>query len=255
MMQGSGADPDAGRGRLSTFDWHGCIMATLANTQPRHDRQDWLIPGLTLAQTRAYRDLFPPAPIPAAVLVPLIDRPGGMTVLLTQRASQLKRHAGQISFPGGHIETADQGPLAAALREAREEIGLDERLVSLAGYLPDHILLSGYRVTPVVAFVQPGFELLLDEREVEDSFEIPLSHAFEPLNHRARRRRFGQDRVDVEVWDITYGERNVWGATAGMLINLYRLCAPKGPGSTTAVPDGPSQDDGGTGHSTEAPDE
>lgn len=237
MMQGPGPDHGVGRGRGPAFDWRSCIVGKLANTQPRHAASEWLIPGLTAEQTRAYRDFFPPAPIPAAVLIPLIERPEGLTVLLTQRASQLKRHAGQISFPGGHIERGDRGPLAAALREAREEIGLDERFIALAGYLPDHILLSGFRVTPVVGFVQPGFELLLDEREVEDSFEVPLSHAFEPLNHRARKRRFGRDSVDVEVWDIAYGERNIWGATAGMLINLYRLCAPAASAATESSDD------------------
>lgn len=255
MMQGPGTDQDVGRNRASALDWRGCIVTRLANTQPRHERQDWLIPGLTIGQSRAYRDLFPPAPVPAAVLIPLIERPGAMTVLLTQRASQLKRHAGQISFPGGLIEPADRSPLVAALREAREEIGLEERLVSVAGYLPDHILLSGYRVTPVVGFVQPGFELLLDEREVEDTFEVPLDHVFEPTNHRARRRRFGQDRVDVEVWDITYGERNIWGATAGMLINLYRLCAPGEPSATTVAARNPARADSDTGDPAEAPDD
>ena len=183
------------------------------------------MPGLSAADSQAYRAFFPSSPIGAAVLIPLVERPGELTVLLTQRASQLKNHAGQISFPGGRIEPEDAGPREAALREAREEIGLDERFVSVIGYLPDHILISGFRVTPVVAFVQPGFELLLDSTEVQNTFEVPLAHVFEPANHRSRRRRFAEHSQDLEVWDIQYEGRNIWGATAGMLLNLYKICA------------------------------
>jgi 8-oxo-dGTP pyrophosphatase MutT (NUDIX family) len=113
--------------------------------------------------------------------------------------------------------------MAAALREAHEEIGLDERFVSVVGYLPDHVLFSGFRVTPVVGFVRPGFELLLDAKEVQDTFEVPLDFVFDPANHRVRRRRFGFGEVEMELCDIPYGERNIWGATAGMLLTLYGL--------------------------------
>lgn len=214
--------------RSRPLDWRACIIERLAHSQPRHAVEEWLIPGLTAEQSRANRAFFPPAPIAAAVLVPLVERPQELTVLLTQRASQLKNHAGQISFPGGRIEPEDKGPRAAALREAHEEIGLAADYVSVIGYLPDHILLSGFRVTPVVALVQPGFELLLDREEVEDTFEVPLSHIFEPANHRSRRRRYGA-AFDLEVWDIQYQGHNIWGATAGMLLNLYKLCTMKSP--------------------------
>jgi 8-oxo-dGTP pyrophosphatase MutT (NUDIX family) len=143
--------------------------------------------------------------------------------LLTQRATQLRKHAGQISFPGGRIEPEDADPKAAALREAHEEIGLDARFVTVVGYLPDHILLSGFRVTPVVSFVRTGFELLLDATEVQDTFEVPLSFIFDPANHRLRRRRFGFGEVEMELCDIPYGDRNIWGATAGMLMTLYNV--------------------------------
>jgi 8-oxo-dGTP pyrophosphatase MutT (NUDIX family) len=196
----------------------------LANTRPRHAREDWLAPGLSHPQSRALDTYFPAEPFPAAVLVPLIEREDELTVLLTQRASQLKNHAGQISFPGGRIEPADAGPREAALREAHEEIGLEPGFVSVVGFLADHILLTGFRVTPVVAFVRPGFELLLDRDEVQDTFEVPLSHVFEPSNHLARRRRFGSMAGEVQTWDIEYEGHNIWGATAGMLLNLYRLC-------------------------------
>jgi 8-oxo-dGTP pyrophosphatase MutT (NUDIX family) len=215
-------DVGAGEARDSSpAGWRERIVAKLSNTQPRHLMSDWLIPGLSAADSSRFRALFPTDPIPAAVLVPLVERPDGLTVLLTQRATQLRHHAGQISFPGGRIEPEDPDPKAAALREAREEIGLDSRFVNVIGYLTDHIVISGFRVTPVVSFVRTGFELLLDPTEVQDTFEVPLSFIFDPANHRTRRRRFGMGEAEVELCDIPYGDRNIWGATAGMLITLY----------------------------------
>jgi len=213
---------------MDPHDWRARIEARLANTRPRHAMEDWLTPGLSLQESRSLRSFLPTTPIPAAVLVPVVERETELTVLLTQRASQLKNHAGQISFPGGRIEPRDAGPSAAALREAHEEIGLEARFVSVVGYLADHILLSGFRVTPVVAFVRPGFELLLDAEEVSDTFEVPLNYVFEPGNQRSQRRRLG-NAGEVRVWDIQYQGRNIWGATAGMLLNLYRLCVTENP--------------------------
>jgi 8-oxo-dGTP pyrophosphatase MutT (NUDIX family) len=204
-------------------DWRERIVAHLSNTQPRHRTNEWLVPGLSAQDSAKYLSLFPETPIPAAVLIPLVEHLDGLTVLLTQRATQLRNHAGQISFPGGRIEPEDADPKAAALREAYEEIGLDARFVAVIGYLPDHILLSGFRVTPVVSFVKPGFELLLDATEVQDTFEVPLSFVFDPANHRPRRRRFGMSEAEIELCDIPYGDRNIWGATAGMLMTLYSV--------------------------------
>jgi 8-oxo-dGTP pyrophosphatase MutT (NUDIX family) len=222
-MQDAGSEFDDKQAASRPIDWRARIRAKLANTQPRHAVEDWLVPGLSAVESRRYRGFFPAAPIPAAVLVPLVEREKELTVLLTQRATQLRNHAGQISFPGGRIEADDASPQAAALREAREEIGLDQRFVSVVGYLPDHVLISGFRVTPVVGFVQPGFGLMLDATEVQNTFEVPLSYIFEPSNHRVRRRRFGYGEAEVELCDIPYGDRNIWGATAGMLLTLYHL--------------------------------
>jgi 8-oxo-dGTP pyrophosphatase MutT (NUDIX family) len=204
-------------------NWGPRIRERLAGTRPIHDPETFLLPGMTREQTHEYRAWFPADPIPAAVLVPLVERPEGITVLLTERATDLKNHAGQISFPGGRMEPGDAGPLQAALREAQEEIGLEPRFVDVAGYLPDHIVVSGYRVTPVVGFVTPGFELLLDATEVQSTFEVPLDYVFEPANRKPRTRRFGE--AEIQLCDIPYQSWNIWGATAGMLVTLHRIAA------------------------------
>ena len=184
---------------------------------------EWLVPGLFEPIDQSQQRWLPQDPVPAAVLMPLVER-RELTVLFTQRATQLRNHAGQISFPGGRIESADGSPVAAALREAREEIGLAERFVSVIGYLPDHLVNTGFRITPVVAFVQPDFELLLDAQEVQDTFEVPLGYLFDPANHHRHRRRAPVSGEEVEFFDIPFDDRNIWGATAGMLLTLYRLC-------------------------------
>jgi 8-oxo-dGTP pyrophosphatase MutT (NUDIX family) len=210
-------------------DWAAVIRAKLAGSEPRHDRQDWIVPGMISAPDGAtYRRSLPPSPVPAAVLIPLVERER-LTVLLTQRASELRTHGGQVSFPGGRIEADDATPQAAALREAREEIGLEERFVSVAGYLPDHVVITGFRITPVVGFVRTGFELSLDHTEVQRTFEVPVNYIFDAHNFRRQRRRLIRSGEEVEFCDIPFGEHIIWGATAGMLLTLYRVCVGPWP--------------------------
>ena len=221
-MQEASTKPQGPAGPTQHPDWAAIIRARLTGSTPRHRREDWLIPGRF--EPGGERRHFAREPAPAAVLIPLVER-RELSVLFTQRATQLRNHAGQISFPGGRIEATDGGPAAAALREAREEIGLDARFVSVIGYLPDHVVITGFRITPVVAFVQPGFELLLASDEVEDTFEAPLSYLFDPANQRLRRRRSPVTGEEAEFREIPFGDRIIWGATAGMLHTLYRVCA------------------------------
>ncbi len=156
--------------------------------------------------------------VPAAVLVPLVERDEGLTVLLTRRADHLKHHGGQISFPGGRLEEHDSGPAEAAVREAEEEVGLPPDRVEVVGYLDNYITITGYCVTPVVAFVRPGFALRIDETEVAEAFEVPLRHVMDPDRVELRERRFFG--LSLTYYEIPYRHYNIWGATAGMLVSL-----------------------------------
>lgn len=156
---------------------------------------------------------------PAAVLVPIIHREPEATLLLTQRTSGLRAHGGQIAFPGGRIDPEDAGPEAAALREAEEEIGLSADYVETLCLGPDYLTGSGYHVAPVIAIVRPGFELHLNPAEVADAFEVPLSFIMDPANHhRGSRVWEGATRY---FFEIPYGDRYIWGITAGILRILY----------------------------------
>ncbi|MEZ5499744.1 MAG: CoA pyrophosphatase [Steroidobacteraceae bacterium] len=158
---------------------------------------------------------------PAAVLVPLIDHMQGLTLLLTERAGHLRRHAGQVSFPGGRIEAGDADAAGAALREAEEEIGLARSHVDVLGVLPDHLIFSGYRVTPVVGLVRPDFSLQIDSSEVSSVFELPLVYAIDRRNYVAQRRY--HDGVPYDLLDLHYENRLIWGATAGIVLTLAQL--------------------------------
>ena len=159
--------------------------------------------------------------MPAAVLIPLIERDSGLHVLLTQRSANLRDHAGQISFPGGRIEKGDLSPWHAALRETQEEIGISPETVEFAGYLPDHVVGTGFRVTPVVGFVGAPLKMLLAADEVDEVFEVPLEHIFDVTNQRLKARRIGE--TEVQFHDIRFQHRSIWGATAGILMTWQRL--------------------------------
>ena len=159
----------------------------------------------------------------AAVLVPIVAHPAQLTVLFTQRTAQLRSHSGQVSFPGGRAEPEDASPELTALREAEEEIGLPAGRVEIVARLPDYLTRTGFRVTPVVGLLTPPLELAPDSREVEEVFEVPLAFLLDARNHRRETRELRGETVGYYV--IQYGERRIWGATAGMLVNLYRMLA------------------------------
>jgi 8-oxo-dGTP pyrophosphatase MutT (NUDIX family) len=155
---------------------------------------------------------------PAAVLVPIVERAEPM-VLLTTRTAHLKNHAGQISFPGGKIDPGDATPLAAALREANEEVALDARFIEPIGYLDLYLSAYGFRIVPTLARVRPGFKLCLNPGEVDDAFEVPLAFLMAPQNHQTHTRPWnGMTRTH---YAMPFGERYIWGATAGILRNLW----------------------------------
>ena len=161
------------------------------------------------------------APAAASVLVPLVLRDGGATLLLTRRTAHLRDHAGQISFPGGRAEDHDVDPAATALREAEEEVGLPHDRVEILGTLPTYTTVTHFVVTPVVALVTPPFDLKLDSFEVAEAFEVPLSFLMTPANHRHHVFDFEGGRR--QFLSMPYGDYFIWGATAAMLRNLYRF--------------------------------
>ena len=161
---------------------------------------------------------------PTAVLIGLIARPDGATVLLTERATHLRSHSGQVAFPGGKIDPQDAGPIAAALREAQEEIGLDPRHVEPFGLLEPYLSGSGYRITPVVAEIHAPFDLAINHHEVADVFETPLEFLLEPGNHKRQSREW--QGVMRHYYEMPWKNRYIWGVTAGILRHFYERLIP-----------------------------
>jgi 8-oxo-dGTP pyrophosphatase MutT (NUDIX family) len=159
----------------------------------------------------------------AAVLVPVVNRADGLRLLFTQRTPHLDAHAGQISFPGGRVEASDSSREETALRETEEEVGLARSAVTLIGRLPEYAIPSGFRITPVVGWVEPPFVVTPDPFEVADIFEVPLEHFLDAANYQRREFHFrGRHRHYLAV---PYEGRYIWGATAGMLYTLCRMLA------------------------------
>jgi 8-oxo-dGTP pyrophosphatase MutT (NUDIX family) len=155
---------------------------------------------------------------PASVLVPVIDR-SEPTILLTQRTAELTSHAGQVAFPGGKIDPNDESPVAAALREAKEEVGLAPVLVEPIGYLDLYLTFSGFRILPTVARVKPDFALTLNPSEVTEAFEVPLAFLMNPANHQRKTRDW--KGIEREYYAMPFENHYIWGITAGILRNLY----------------------------------
>jgi 8-oxo-dGTP pyrophosphatase MutT (NUDIX family) len=189
------------------------------------ERSERLASGLPVSQPPLGSDFSLNGVIPppetyraAAVLIPLVNHAEGLTVLLTQRTEDMPSHAGQISFPGGRRQAGDVDAVDTALRETREEVGLERRFVTVLGILDRYRTGTGYEITPVVGLVTPGFVVHADPREVADVFEVPLTHFLDEANHRLESRVW-KDR-ERRYYAMPFGERYIWGATAGMLKNL-----------------------------------
>lgn len=181
----------------------------------------WLRQRLVLtAASVAASGTPPPAgeAVAAAVLVPIVARQSGLTVLLTQRTAHLRDHAGQVSFPGGRCELADASPIETALRECSEEVGIERNQVEVLGTLPEYFTGTGFRVTPVVGLVSPPLNLRLDDFEVAEAFESPLAYLLDEANYR--RESMTYDGRTRSYWAVPWQEYFIWGATAGMLVSL-----------------------------------
>jgi len=190
------------------------------------DRSTRLASGLPVSHLPADNDFslngvmpLPEKWRPAAVLVPLVNRASGVTVLLTQRTEDMPSHAGQVSFPGGGWRNGDIDAADTALREAHEEVGLERQFVEVVGSVDLYRTGTGFEITPVVGIVTPGFITQADPREVADVFEVPLAHFLDEKNHRIDSRKVAEGR-ERRYYAMPYRQRYIWGATAGMLKNL-----------------------------------
>jgi 8-oxo-dGTP pyrophosphatase MutT (NUDIX family) len=192
-----------------TASWLRARFAQAPAWEPEIPDESTMRPHLTLRR--------------AAVLVPVVRRPEGLAMLLTQRTAHLANHGGQVSFPGGRAEERDSSPIETALRETEEEIGLHRRHVEIIGVLPEHITITGYRVTPVVGLVTPPFELVADPNEVAEIFEVPLGFLMDGMNHQRLSVELPEGAGRRSFYAMPYERFFIWGATASMLRNLFHF--------------------------------
>lgn len=201
------------------------LRARFAGTQLPRDPLDVVMPpGLSRWPHGMQEKLEGPL-TPAGVLVPLMQRPEGLSVLLTQRASHLKHHAGQVSFPGGRMEDHDDDVRAAALRETHEEVGIEPHHIDVIGYLQSMPTITGFAVTPVVGLVSSGAKLVVDRTEVEYAFEVPLAHLMDAANDRLAEREF--EGKSFTLTEFRYESERIWGATAYMLLAFRKYLLNK----------------------------
>jgi 8-oxo-dGTP pyrophosphatase MutT (NUDIX family) len=196
------------------------LQERLAGTCAPEDPLDVVMPPGSERWPDLLRELDARTLRPAGVLIPVIERAAGLSVLLTQRSAELKHHAGQVSFPGGRMEEHDRDVVHAALRETHEEVGIPPEAISIVGYLPPMLTVTGYAVTPVVGLLMEDIALQIDPTEVEYAFEVPLAFLLDSRNERALERKYRGRRIPTV--EFHYGGERIWGATASMLIELRK---------------------------------
>jgi 8-oxo-dGTP pyrophosphatase MutT (NUDIX family) len=197
------------------------IEARLAGAIRQHDPKLEFLSRVQGQASAALIELLERPRVAAGVLVGLIERPQGLTVLFTERADHLRDHPGQISFPGGRIQAGDADVEAAALREAQEEVGLNREEVTIVGRLAPHVTGTGFMITPVVGFIRADFEPAADPAEVASVFEAPLEYLLDPVNMRSRLHDRLGSRFRVD--EVSYGRHRIWGATAAILRSFREL--------------------------------
>lgn len=197
------------------------LQERLAGTRAPEDPFDVVLPAGSERWPELVRERVARTLRPAGVLVPVIERLDGLSVLLTQRSAELKHHAGQVSFPGGRMEAHDADVVQAALRETHEEVGIPPQAIAVVGYLPPMPTVTGYAVTAVVGLVSDDISLQIDRTEVEYAFEVPLAFLLDARNERALEREYRGRRIATV--EFHYGGERIWGATAHILVELRKI--------------------------------